>query len=146
MSDASCTLCSHADHPGKPCGTCAVGGSTCWQPVLLTGGDGDRAAKGAIEMAAGTEARPCCMCRSWEGGEPEKLTRYLLAKGLKPNAAGKFETPIAKDFKGRKSLEIDPKSYGYCRRDGIPTDMLATCENWKPTITEADFKRRMRRA
>lgn len=141
-----CTLCQHAGHPGKPCEQCAHEGQTCWQKIELVGGDGEQSAAGLIELASGTEAKPCMMCRSWEGGEPQKLTQHLLARGLKPNAAGKFETPIARDFKGRKSLEIDPKDYGYCRRDCIPTDMLATCENWQPTITEADFKRRMHRA
>lgn len=83
------------------------------------------------------------MCRSFENTDKRKLVEHLLSKGLKPNEQGKFETPIAKDFVGRKSLAIDPKTCGYCRRDGIVVDMLATCENWRPTRTLAEFQRRM---
>lgn len=116
-----------------------------WRPIKLVGGDGQQEATGVVELATGTEQRPCLMCRSWENVDKKRLVEHILSKGLKPNERGKFETPIAKDFKGRKSLELDPEASGYCRRDGIVTDMLATCENWAPTKTLAEFQNRMRR-
>jgi hypothetical protein len=116
-----------------------------WRPIELVGGDGQQDAAGRVELATGQEERPCLMCRSWENVDKKRLIEHILSKGLKPNERGNFETPIAKDFKGRKSLELDPNQSGYCRRDGIVTDMLATCENWKPTRTIAEFQQRMRR-
>ena len=116
-----------------------------WRPLEVVGGDGETDAAGVVELATGTESRPCAMCRSWENVDQNKLIRHIMAHGLKPNERGNFTTPIAKDFVGRKSLELDPKSSGFCRRDSIITDMLATCENWQPTISLSDFQQRMRR-
>jgi hypothetical protein len=116
-----------------------------WRPITVVGGDGERDAAGVIELASGTESRPCCMCRSWENVEKNRLIEHILSKGLKPNERGNFETPIAKDIPGRKSLELNPEVSGMCRRDVIVTDMLATCENWAPTKTLAEFQNRMRR-
>jgi hypothetical protein len=141
----SCPSCGHDDHAPKPCVACALANTTCFTGIDIVGGDGDQAATGQIELATGFEKRPCCMCRHWENTEPAKLIEFIMSKGLKPNERGNFETPIAKDFKGRKSLEIDPRSSGYCRKDGFVTDQFATCENWSPTRTVAEYQNRMRR-
>lgn len=85
------------------------------------------------------------MCKSWEDTDKNKIIQHILARGLKPTDHGTFITPIAFDFKGRKSLEMDPSNMGYCRRDCILTDALATCPAWKPTQTISDFQNRMRR-
>lgn len=116
-----------------------------WRPIELVGGDGQQDAAGRVELATGTEQNPCCMCKSWENVDQKRLVEFILSKGLKPNEQGHFETPIAKDYQGRKSLVLNPEVSGYCRRDGIVTDMLATCENWAPTKTLAEFQNRMRR-
>lgn len=141
--DQPCTLCGHTGHPGDPCAQCAREGQTCWQPVLVTGGDGEGAAKGTIEMATGFEERPCMMCRSFEQ-DNKKLIQHLLARGLKMEADGSFTTPIANDIPGRKSLRIDPRSYGYCRKETMPVDMLATCESWSPVKTREELLSRIR--
>jgi hypothetical protein len=139
----NCTACGHPTHDSGPCGPCAESNGTCWQKINLTGGDGTTSAAGEIELATGQETRPCCMCRSWEDADKNKIVRFLIAHGLKPNPDGKFETPIAKDFVGRKSLVLDPKSSGYCRKDGIITDGLASCPAWSPTRSISDFQQRM---
>ncbi len=141
----ACAECQHPDHTPGPCQACAAAGTTCWQGINIAGGDGDRAAEGVIEMATGMEQKPCMMCRHWEGTERGKIERHLLSRGLEARPDGKFVTPIAKDFKGRKSLVLDPKNFGWCRKDSIITDMQATCNEWAPTVTLADFQRRMRR-
>jgi len=139
----ACTLCGHDDHQGNPCGTCAQAGGTCWQPVLVTGGDGDRAAAGTVEMATGFEERPCVMCVSFEK-DNTKLIRHLIARGLKMEPDGSFVTPIAQDIPGRKSLRIDPRSFGYCRRATMPVDMLASCEDWAPVRTREQLLSKIR--
>lgn len=105
----------------------------------------DVSAYGAVEMVSGLESKPCCMCKSFDGASEEKVVRHLIARGLKPRLDGKFETPIAKDFKGRVSMVLDPKGSGYCMRDSIIVEGLASCDEWKPTITISDFQRRMLR-
>lgn len=116
-----------------------------WRPIKIVGGDGTQEAGGVVELASGTEARPCCMCRSWEGADKKRLVEHILSKGLKPNERGNFETPIAKDFVGRVSLELNPDRSGYCRFEGSVTEWNATCENWAPTKTLIEFQNRMRR-
>jgi hypothetical protein len=140
----NCEACGHASHAPKPCPACAVANTTCWQEIRIVGGDGDQLAQGRIELATGVETRPCMMCRRWDNVGRKRMADYFIARGLEVQPDGTFKTPIAKDFPGRKSLVIDPSSYGYCKRDNIPTDMQATCENWKATRTQADFRQRMR--
>jgi hypothetical protein len=101
------------------------------------------ATHGEVELATGQEERPCCMCKSFEDVDPAKLIRHVISKGLTPRPDGKFETPIAKDFRGRKSMVLDPKGAGMCRRDVIVVEGLATCENFSPTKSISDFQRRM---
>ena len=112
---------------------------TGWQPITGIEGDGDVNARGRIELATGTEKNPCFSCKSFEQDE-RRLIEYLQRRGLEPDKRGHFRTPIAKDFPGRKSMVIDPKSFGWCRRDSLVTDMLATCEGWKQKDKAADFK------
>lgn len=83
------------------------------------------------------------MCRRWMHAGSDKVIEHLLARGLEAQPDGKFKTPIAKDIPGRKSLVLDPKNYGFCDRDQILTESLATCPNWVPTKRLTDFQRRM---
>jgi hypothetical protein len=140
----SCAACDHADHLPGPCADCATANTTCWQSIKLAGGDGDRTATGDIEMATGLETRPCATCRHWDGVDKQRIVRHFMSRGLEPQSDGTFKTPIAKDFPGRRSLVLDPRNFGYCRKDTICTDALATCEKWQPTQNLADFQRRMR--
>lgn len=112
--------------------------------IVPAAGDGTNYARGNVELARGVESKPCMSCRSWEKDE-RRLIEHLLRRGLKVQEDGTFVTPIAKDIPGRKSLVIDPKSWGYCRRDSMPTDMLATCENFRPVRTREELLSRVRR-
>lgn len=115
---------------------------TGWQGIShVVGGEGY--ARGDIELVKGTEERPCMMCKSWEKDE-KRLIEHLLAHGLEPRPDGKFVTPIAKDFPGRQSLTIDPRSWGFCRFESRPTDCLATCPAWQPVVKAEDLASRIR--
>lgn len=110
--------------------------------IQITGGDGKTTATGQIEMAHGLEQHPCLMCVSFEK-DTNRLIRHLIRHKLTPQPDGTFVTPIAKDFPGRKSLRIDPRSYGWCRRDTIVVDMLATCPAWRLTMSKSDLASRI---
>lgn len=112
--------------------------------IVPVGGDGAEYARGAVELASGLEARPCMSCASWEKDE-RRLIEHLLSKDLEARQDGTFVTPIARDIPGRKSLVIDPKSFGYCRRDGIVTEMQATCPAWRPVVTREQLLQRVGR-
>lgn len=139
----ACAGCGHEDHAPNPCAACSAANTTCWQGIKITGGDGDRSASGQIELAHGLEERPCLSCRSFEKDTP-RLIRHLLRHKLTPDENGIFTTPIAKDFPGRVSMRIDPRSSGFCRRDAIVVDMLATCPEYKSVRTVSEFESRIR--
>lgn len=142
----ACTACGHDDHGVAPCLACNQAQTgTCWQPITIVGGDGDQVARGRIEMATGKESKPCLMCRKWENVETKRVVEHFLAKGLEAQPDGTFKTPIVKDYPGRKSLVLDPHNFGFCRRDLMPTDSMATCEAWVPTKRLTDFQDRMTR-
>ena len=104
----------------------------------------DLSAYGEVEPVTGMETRPCCMCRSYEDVDKNRLVRHIMAKGLTPREDGKFESPIAKDYNGaRANMTLDPRGCGICRRDTIVVEALATCENWAPTRTISEFQQRM---
>lgn len=116
---------------------------TGWKPINIRSGDGDRQAKGNIEMISAAESRPCVMCRSWERDE-NKLITHLLAKGLEVQPDGTFKSPIRKDFKNsRANLSIDPKKFGFCRFDAFVTEDLSTCEKWTPVRTASELSNRI---
>jgi hypothetical protein len=140
----NCPECSHEGHGADPCGTCAAAGTTCWQKIHVVGGDGNENAVGMVEMATGKEAQPCLMCRFWEKVETKRVVAHFLQKGLEAQPDGRFATPIVKDYPGRKSLLLDPKNFGFCRRDLIPADMQSTCGEWSPTKTVAELQSRLR--
>ena len=140
---AVCPACSHSAHGDGPCAGCATENDTCWQRIQVVGGDGDTSGYGEIELASGMEAKPCLHCISFEK-DATRLQQHIVAHGLKPNARGKFETPIAKDFKGRKSLQIDVRDFGWCRKNCQVVDMLASCESFRPLRTIEQLRTRIR--
>jgi len=94
---------------------------------------------GVIQPSTGMEVNPCFTCRSFEK-DNKKLLQHLHSKGLKPNAQGLYETPIAKDVKGRRSMQIDPRNFGYCRRNCYVTDMRATCADFTAVVTRSELQ------
>ena len=140
----SCPDCGHGDHGTAPCQACALAGTgTCWQRSVITGGDGVRTAESRIDLATGKEENPCFLCRSFEKSD-RRLIEYFRSRGLTPLPDGSYETPIAKDFKGRKSLRIHPQNYGWCRRDAIATDILATCTAFQQVRTASEMESRIK--
>jgi len=117
-------------------------GDTGWQGINQIVG-GDEYAKGQIEMVTAGETKPCLACKSWEK-DVRKLVEHFLARGLTARPDGKFVTPIARDFPGRKSLVLDPKQMGFCRLWTMPTDDLATCERWVPLTRISEMADRTR--
>ncbi len=141
-----CPHCNHADHGTGPCATCTEAGSgTCWQRIKIVGGDGDQAAHGVVELAKGTEVRPCCMCVKLDVVDKKRMVEHFMANGLEVQPDGRFATPIVKDYPGRKSLKLDPANFGFCRRDLIAVDLQATCSNWSPTKRLGDLQARLAR-
>lgn len=99
-------------------------------------------AKGVISTATGMEEKPCFTCARWEK-DNRKLIQYFISKGLRADENGIFTTPIVQDFgDGRRSMEIDPKDWGFCRKLVMPTHMLAgaQCPEWKPVTLVQDLK------
>ena len=142
----SCAACGHDDHGTGPCAICTTNGSgSCWQNIHVTGGDGTSLATGQIQMATGVEVRPCMACRSFEAVETKRMVQHLMAQKLEVQPDGKFKTPIAKDIPGRVSLALDPRDYGFCKRDTTVVDLQATCENWRPTKLLVDLQNKLRR-
>lgn len=141
-----CAACGHENHGAAPCISCTQQqAGTCWQAIRIVGGDGEQTATGLIDLATGKETRPCLMCRKWENVATTRVVEYFLARGLEPQPDGTFKTPIVKDYPGRRSLVLDPKNFGFCRRDLIPTDAQATCDEWVPTKRLSEFQDRMSR-
>jgi len=86
------------------------------------------------------------MCRKWENVETRRVVEYFIySRKLEQLPDGRFTTPIAKDYPGRKPMILDPKNYGFCRRDMIPTEAMATCEAWVPTKRLTELQDRMTR-
>jgi hypothetical protein len=115
---------------------------TGWRAPSIVADGG--APKGLIQMPSATQAKPCYLCKSFEN-DRAKLIQHLLSKGLVPDEAGVFTTPIVQDFDGRKSLEINPDDYGFCRRDCIVVAMNATCANWELTRFREDMIAKLRK-
>lgn len=115
---------------------------TGWQkPGVIETPDG---VAGAIVPATGLEQKPCMMCKSFENDQ-RRLMQHLQAHGLRPDENGFYETPIAKEVKGRRSLKINPRDMGWCRRNGGVVHMNATCEDFKPTETRNDLALKLQR-
>lgn len=112
-------------------------GDTGWQrpDVSIQGG----VPTGTILPSTGIESKPCFMCRSFDK-DNKKLMRHLDSKGLKADENGLYETPIARDFHGRRSMKIDPRNFGYCRRNDYVTDMRATCPDFDLTANRSDLQ------
>lgn len=114
---------------------------TGWRKPIVTTENGLPTA--TIVPATGLEKQPCFMCRSFDKDE-RKLRQYYEAHGLVPNTEGLYETPITQDFDNRKSLQVDVKNFGFCRRHDYVTDMRATCGDFQITTSRADLMRKIR--
>jgi hypothetical protein len=110
---------------------------TGWRKPIVTQTPGETP-KGVIQMKTGLENKPCFMCKSWEK-DTRKLIQHFKAKGLTPDAEGYYTTPIVQDFDNRKSLRINPREYGYCRRLCMPTGDTCTCPDWQLTQTRSEL-------
>jgi hypothetical protein len=101
--------------------------------------------KGVISMPTGMEQKPCFTCAKWEQ-DNRRMIQHLVANGLKADENGIFTTPIVGDFHdGRKSMEIDPKDFGWCPKNCYAAHMLATCESWTPTKLVNELAAKVRR-
>jgi hypothetical protein len=110
---------------------------TGWKSPIVTAQDG--LPTGTIQTASGLERQPCFLCRSFEK-DNRKLIQHFQAHGLTADENGCYETPIAKEVRGRRSLKIDPRDYGFCRRHGYVTGMNATCPDFKLTESRSELQ------
>lgn len=114
-----------------------------WKPIEITGGDGATTASGKIDLDRAVETHPCFMCKSFDK-DAKKLREHLHAHGLRPGRDGRYTTPIAKDFPGRKPLKIYLPDWGFCRKNTHPVDMQATCSEWEQVQSAGDMASRIR--
>jgi hypothetical protein len=116
---------------------------TGWKPIQTelvdTKTQGDEYAKGLVEPATGLEKRPCMACRSFEPPS-NKVVEHFIAHGLKIKPNFNVDSPITKDFKGRKNMSMDIRDMGFCRLWVMPVDIVATCERWCQKTRAADFR------
>lgn len=104
---------------------------TGWKRLEVVQAPGETP-KALIQPATGIETKPCFTCASWEK-DTRKLMQHFRSHGLTPDAEGYYETPIAQDFNGRKSLRIHPRDNGFCNKQCCVSHMNATCGDWSPT-------------
>jgi hypothetical protein len=110
--------------------------STGWQkPQLVTDAEGP---KGVIQTSSGLESKPCMLCKSF-AKDTRKLVQHFEARGLVPDTDGFYETPIAKSVKGRTSMRVHPRDYGFCNRNCYVTHMNGTCEDFAVTQTREEL-------
>lgn len=101
---------------------------TGWKKPVMSIQDG--LPTGTITTATGLEQKPCFMCKSFEK-DNRRLIQHLNARGLVADESGCYETPIARDINGRRSIKIDPRDFGYCRKNCYVTSMKATCPDFQ---------------
>jgi hypothetical protein len=114
---------------------------TGWAPIIADAGNNDTAV-GHVEMTRGSEPHPCFCCRHWERDQ-QRIMQHFYAAGLVMCPDGRFETPIAKDIPGRKSLRINPASFGWCNHECRATQDEASCEDWTPVKTASELQARL---
>lgn len=111
------------------------------KPITIVEGDGTTYAKGLVEPTKVTQAHPCFMCRSFDEVELGKMIQHLTSTGGAVLPDGRVQAPRPKDIKG-EGMILDPRDMGFCRKDSIATDKLATCGRWEQKRTFADFRSR----
>jgi hypothetical protein len=109
---------------------------TGWQKSkIVTDAEGP---KGVIQTTSGLETKPCMLCKSF-AKDTRKLIQHFNSQGLKPDKDGFFETPLAQEVKGRTSLRVHPRDYGFCNRNCYVTHMNGTCEDFAVIQTRAEL-------
>jgi hypothetical protein len=114
-------------------------GPTGFKKVNIVGGDGDQYARGLVQPTTGIETRPCMVCRSFEKPGLDKMLRHFLSYGCTVLPDGRVQSPRPKAAKQGAGLKIDPKDFGFCRRQGIAVDMGATCTDWEQKRTRSEM-------
>jgi hypothetical protein len=113
-----------------------MGYDTGWQkPKLVTDAEGP---KGVIQTSSGLESKPCMLCKSF-AKNMRRFIQHCKSQGLVSDEDGYFETPIAKEIKGRRSLRIHPRDYGFCNRNCGVVHMNATCPDFAITQTREEL-------
>lgn len=110
--------------------------------ITIVGGDGDTYAKGLVEPTTVTNARPCFACRRFELVRLERMLKHLTSTGGTILPDGQVQAPRPAEAKQGEGMKIDPRNMGWCRKDSIATDKLATCPEFQANRTHADFNRR----
>lgn len=104
---------------------------------------GDNYAKSLVKPVTGLEQRPCFMCRSWEKNE-KKLRQHIASKrDIEVLPDGTFRHIIDRDVKDRNTKTYNIRDFGFCRFTGMPTQQLASCENWVPTRRLIELQRKL---
>jgi len=111
---------------------------TGWKaPEIITTPNG---AAGVVQMPTDAEATPCFTCKHWHK-DNRKLMQYLHAHGLQPDSNGVYELRVP-EMPERKSIQVDPKDWGFCLTLAMPTHMNAgaQCEHWQLRQVREDMR------
>jgi len=108
-----------------------------YRPLVDVTGD-DKQARGMVAPVYGREGHPCFMCRSFEKPDLGKMIQHMVARGGKLLPNGRIRANRPREASGTP-IELDPREFGFCRRDTIAVQLEATCENWQQKQTRRDF-------
>jgi hypothetical protein len=97
-------------------------------------------AKGVISSPTGVEEKPCFTCSHWIKNN-RRVMQHFIAHGLEADENGHYQVPTR--LYNRSSIKVDPKEWGWCPKLGMPTAMLATCEDWQPTTLAHELARKI---
>jgi hypothetical protein len=111
---------------------------TGWKaPEIVTTPQGTA---GVIQMPSEVEATPCFLCKHWHKDQ-RKLMQFIRSRGLVPDSNGIYTLPTP-DLPNRKSIQVDPKDWGFCLTLAMPTHMNAgaQCEYWQQRQVREDMR------
>jgi len=115
------------------------------KPVNIVAGDGETYARGVVESTRAIATKPCFMCKAFDKPDLSRVIGHFMQPRyhckLLPD--GRIQGPKPPKDQGRAMI-IDPKDFGWCRADGIATDMQATCPRWEQKSKREEMQGRAR--
>jgi hypothetical protein len=111
--------------------------------ITVIGGDGEHYARGAVDATRVVEKHPCFLCRAFEKPPLQKVIQFFMQPQFHCTMLpdGNIKAPAQKlpDGSPGQSMVIDPRNFGWCRRDAISVDLQATCMHWEQKRDRSDF-------
>lgn len=120
-------------------------------------------ARGLVQPTTVSETKPCYLCRSFERPDLAKIIQHMISRGCVLLPDGQIQSSRPRRCRGcggtvdpreaqknvcpscgsanleGKPLVLDPRNYGFCRRDLLATEMEATCPSWVQKRTRSEM-------